>query len=102
MIEHLCFGYYNVKTQEFIAQKIIEILKKENRPMKCMEFAEKIVDENGFRYFSCQKVSAVLKKMIMVNAIQRIETILDETVEIGNPSNRKTINRKDVRFALVD
>lgn len=102
MIEHLCFGYHNVKTQEFIAQKIIEILKKENRPMKCMELTENIVDENGFRYFTCQKVSAVLKKMIIVNAVKRIETVLDETIEVGKPSNRKTINLKDVRFALVD
>ena len=101
MIEHLCFGYHNVRTQETIAQDIIKVLKTENKPMKCMEITLAITDKDGYGW-SCQKISAVLKKMVAVNAIKRIETILDETIEVGSPTKRKTVNLKDVRFVLVD
>ena len=111
MIKEVCYGYSNIMAKEAIAQAIYEVLKENDKPMKCTDITEALWEKYGDDMgISVQKASSVLKKMCYVGGyVTRKEICLDETIEIElgkcrcckHDRGTKTVHKKEILFEII-
>lgn len=111
MIKEVCYGYSNIMAREAIAQAIYEVLKENNKPMKCSDITEALWEKYGEDMsITVQKATSILKMMCYVGGyIIRKENYLDETIEIElgkcrcckHDRGTKVIHKKEILFEII-